>query len=372
MSKIYINSKSSKIYDSTIIVLLFLSAILGSTIFSIFQISIEFILFILFIFGLKRVIFDKIDLLLISLFLLISFLSLLQNDLFTFGLNFKIYGLFILTFIYFKKNNFFAENIFKIALIINVTLIIHQFYFGHFIIQSGWFLSYYKGYANDRPLGLFLIPHASSFFLAIYILYIYFIQKKKGLTVLLFSFLLMTSSLTSLIGLFTQFIFLNITELKTKIKNFYFFKIIFSRYFFIAGSSILIILFFIHWISILDYLKNLGGFTRYYSLEIMVNQVVDFRFFTDIFHLVPRNYLQFLEMQENTFADYANEIGFIKVFVEAGFVLGSLLIYSIFTRFKYLSLFILITFLHYSFLINMPIMAYFICFVNRRLETLSN
>jgi hypothetical protein len=107
----------------------------------------------------------------------------------------------------------------------------------------------------------------------------------------------------------------------------------------------------------IDFIK-LSPYTRSNSVEIILNQLFDSRFFSDIFKIYPRDYQMYLMMQENIFADYANEIGFVRVFVEAGFFFGLILILILFRELKFYRIFIFVSLLHYSFAINMPFMLF--------------
>lgn len=343
-----------------------LSAILGSTIFGTLQIICEIVLFILLIFGVLQVRLTKLDIILLSTFLIISLLSFIRNEFFSFALNFKIFGLCILTFIYFRKIHFYPGKLIKILHVVNFLLIIHQFVTGHFIVESAWFFGDYKGYANDKPVGVFLVPHASAFFIAIYTIYLISLKKKYFQGMIFFILLLMVGSMTSFVAFLAQIsqqtlnYFVNkIRVLKTKIG--------WSIKLTVIVIPILLLSFYAD--DFIVFLKSMGGYTRYYSAEIILNQLFDIRFFSDIFNLIPRKYELFIAKQESGFADFGNEIGLVKIFVEGGFVLGLITLFALIRRLKLYSIFIFVSLLHYSFIINMPFMLFLMMMYNSEMES---
>jgi hypothetical protein len=334
-----------------------LSAILGSTIFDSVQILVELILFLLLIYGVFKTKLRIHDILLLSIFAIVFCVAFLKDDFLKIALIFKIYGLCILTFIYFKKVQFYPESLINTIHFINAFLIVHQFIFGHFIIPSAWFFGQYQDYANSRPVGLFLTPHASSFFIAIYSIYIIVAKRKFIASILFFLLNLMTGSFTGILAFLAQITqyFISKSRKCSPIFNFIFGRT--SMVFFTVLIFLIFIYSGIYKDLFIDFIK-LSPYTRSNSVEIILNQLFDSRFFSDIFKIYPRDYQMYLMMQENIFADYANEIGFVRVFVEAGFFFGLILILILFRELKFYRIFIFVSLLHYSFAINMPFMLF--------------
>ena len=364
---VYQSSGKSYMYHYSMVILMLSSAILGSTIFGEVQVICELILFVLLIYGVLHVKFKLLDIFLLSTFLFFSLLSFLRNEFSVFALNFKIYGLCILTFIYFRKKWFYPQKLILILHILNFLLITHQFVTGQFIVQSAWFFGTYKGYANDRPVGVFLTPHASAFFIAIYIIYIINLKKNYFEGMFFLILIIMTSSLTSTLALLAQ---LGYGVFNYIVKKMNFLKIKIGWPVKSAFIVIPIFLLSIYAEELIDFLKARGGYTRYYSAEIILNQLFDSRFFSNIFDFIPRNYQDFISEQERGFADFGNEIGFVKVFVEGGFFLGLITLFVLIKRLKHYAIFILVTLMHYSFIINMPFMLFMIMMFNHEMESL--
>lgn len=362
----YLNRNS--FYNHFMIILMLLSAVLGSTIFNLLQESVEILLFILLGYGITKIKIKKSDIYLLFLFLIISIISLFYNSFFSFALNFKIYGLCVLTFIYFRENHFDPSKILNVVHIINILLILHQFITGHFIVSSAWFFGEYKTYANDRPVGIFLTPHASSFFIAIYIIYLIKCNKKYINAFAFFILTLMTNSFTSTIALLAQVVQFSFSFIGKK------FKFVSSKIGAVGKSLFIIIpLVFLGLYSkqFIEALK-FSSYTRYYSVEITLGQIFDSRFFADIFKIYPRNYQEYILGQEKTFADVGNEIGLIKVLIEGGIILGPVLLIVLMRNLKYYSIFIFVSLLHYSFIINMPLMLFLMIHYNARIQEYEN
>ena len=353
----------SEIYHYTIVILMLMSAILGATIFNEIQVICELFLFVLLGYGITKIKLKREDLLLLTIFLIISFVSLFYNSFVAFALNFKIYGLCIMTLIYFRENKLNPEKIVRIVHIINAILILHQFIFGHFIIESAWFFEEYKEHVNERPVGLFLTPHASSFFIAVNIIYLLKAKEQYLKSFGFFILTLMTSSFTSTVALLAQVSQQFISYITSKIPLF---RVKLGWPGKLAIVIVPIFLLSIYTSQFVEFLK-FSSYTRYYSLEITLGQIFDSRYFSDIFKLYFRNYQEYIFGQERTFADVGNEIGLIKIVVEGGIVLGLFLLITLIRRLKYYSIFIFVSLLHYSFIINMPFMLFIMLYYNNQM-----
>lgn len=347
-------------FHYTIVVLMFSSAILGATIFNQLQILVELLLFVFLGYGIMKIKLTRTDLFLLVLFLIISAVSLFNASLTAFALNFKIYGLCILTFIYFKKKHFNPLKIINFIHGINILLILHQLVTGHFIIASAWFFGDYKTYANDRPVGIFLTPHSSSFFIAIYIIYLLKAYQQYLKSFFFFAITLMTGSFTSTVSLLAQLAQFFFSYVGRRLKII---KLNLGTPAKIAIICIPILLLSVYADKFIEWLK-FSSYTRYYSLEITLGQLFDSRYFADIFKVYFRDYQEYIYGQERTFADVGNEIGLVKVIVEGGIILGPVLLFILMRHLKYYSIFLFVSLLHYSFVINMPVMLFLMLHYN--------
>jgi hypothetical protein len=359
-SKMLIPTGRTCFFHYSIVLLMFSSAILGATIFNKLQILAELLLFVLLGYGLVKIKLTRGDLFLLVLFLIISTISVFYASFTEFALVFKIYGLCIFTFIYFKKKHFNPRKLINIVHGINILLILHQLITGHFIVASAWFFGDYKTYANDRPNGIFLVPHSSSFFIAIYIIYLLKAYQQYFKGIFFFVITLMTGSFTSTVSLLAQLAQFFSSYIGGKLK---FIKLNLGTPSKIVIIAIPLLLLSVYTESFIEWLK-FSSYTRYYSLEITLGQLFDYHFFADIFKVYFRDYQEYIYGQERTFADVGNEIGLIKVIVEGGIILGPVLLIILMRHLKYYSIFIFVSLLHYSFVINMPVMLFLMLHYN--------
>lgn len=357
--------------QSAIIVLLLLAGILGGTIFDPVQIFVEVLAIILLIYSIS---INKMlipDLVLIFILLFASLVSLILNPLMAFLLNFKLFALSILTFINFKNSIFYPKKFIITLLVINILLILFQFITGSFIVPSGWFLSYYQGYTNDRPLGLFLTPHASSFFLYIYLIYLIHTSKHFKYKFFIFLTSLATQSYTSLISFIVQLGDYIVSKSKVL-------KILFPKNFIIWFITILLILLFFFVDDFIELLEQSGGVTRYYSAKIILEQLFEPEYYQVFYtNLYPIRYADYFEVSGVNIESKASEVGLIKVIVEGGSILGVLTLFFLLQKLKIFRIFILVSLMHYTHIISTPFFLYLmLCYnnliVSRKFNKISN
>jgi hypothetical protein len=341
-----------------------ISAILGATIFDDYQIFCELLLFILLLYGISRIYLNISHYFLLGVLVIVSVISFFFNNFLQFALNFKLFALCVLTLIYFSKTNYYPQKIIKYLHLFNFLLITHQFITGHFIVASGWFLGQYRTYVNERPIGIFLTPHATSFFLGITVIYL--IKNKNKIKQAFFYFILsiLTISFTSFVATIIQLFQILFQKLTRRI------PILKDNGFFIFFIIIIVPLIFLFYFSteFIDLLK-FSSYTRYYSLEITLGQIFDINYYLDIFRLYFRNYQDYIFHQERTFADVGNELGYIKVLIEGGIVFGVLIIFYLLKKLNNFRLFIIVSLFHYSFVINMPFMLYLMLYYNNQINS---
>lgn len=357
----YFNMSLTKKYRFNFIItlLLIVSPILGNTSLKELQIISEIILWLLLIVGVLSLRLSSSDLVLLATFIVTSVISFSINDFNTFGLNFKLFGLCIFTFVYFRHIHFNPGRLMDAVVIINALLILHQFIFGEFIIQDHNLIrEYYRDNINSRPVGLFLTPHASSAFLIIYLIYKIGVRAKPALSLIIFIIATLTSSFTAIVAFIVNYYYSIGKSIERHIR---WLKILPAA----AIVGPLLVLYFFQ--DEIMGIMALSSYTRYYSMEIMLDQIFNPFYYRGIFNLYPSLYADYISLQEANYGIYGNEIGFVKVFVEGGFILGGLTIYFLFRELSYFRGFIFITFLHYSFVINMPIMLFLMLNYNREI-----
>ncbi len=362
MKSIAKSGKLVKLADFTIIILLVIAGILGGTIFDEIQIFVEVLAVFLLSYSITKKKLVLSDLVLLYIFSFASLVSLILNPLMGFLLNFKLFALSILTFINFKNSVFYPKRFISLLLWLNIFLILFQFLTGQFIVPSGWFLSYYQGYTNDRPLGLFLTPHASSFFLYIHLIYLVHISKKLSSKFFLFFSAIITQSYTS----FVSFIFQLGDFLFSRSKLL---KVLFPRNFVIFLIIIFIILLSFFVDDFINILEQNGGVTRYYSAKIILEQLFEPEYYEVLYtNFYPIRYSDYFEVSGVNIESKASEIGLIKVVVEGGSVLGLLTLFLFLSKLKIFRIFILVSLMHYTHIISTPFFLYLMLCYNNLIE----
>jgi hypothetical protein len=336
------------------------SAILGGTIFDDLQVICELLLWIFLVMGVLQLKFSQQDLLLLFAFGATSAISLLLNKFEVFALDFKIFGLCIFAFVYFRHVHFNPRGFIAALLVLNAILVSYQFITGQSIIPTSYF-GYYKTYAEDRPVGLFLIPHATCFFVAICILREVATVHRYARAFVMFVFAMLTQSLTAILALLAQLGMYVLQQSRLARK-------VLGPVALILVVVVPITLLYVFGSDLLDASKSTSSYTRYYSLAILLEQLYDPTYYMGLLTPYPGDYQSYVELQEATLAAVGNEIGLIKVFVEGGIVLGALTLVLIMRELKYFRVFILVSLLHYSFVVNMPFMLYLMLTYNREIE----
>ncbi len=357
-------SKSIKgIFDNLIqyiiIYLLLISTVLGGTIFDKLQIFLEgAAMFFLFVSILRKKLFSS-DFIFLTIFFLASTASFIMNDFLAFAINFKIYGLCILTFINFKNTIFYPRTLISSCILINAGLIIYQFFTGFFIIPSGWFLSYYQGYTNGRPLGLFLTPHSSSFFLYIYLIFLINTSKNSFKKYLILITSVFTQSYTSMISFLFQWF--NYVSKKVKIIK----KIIPGNFSLIIIIILLISIYFSLELFI-DTLEDTGGgVTRFFSAKSILEQLFEPEYYKVLYkNFYPIRYSDYFDVSGTNIDSLASEVGFIKVIVEGGNILGIFTLYFLIKKLKMFRIFMIVSLMHYTHFITAPFFLYLMLYYN--------
>ncbi|MDA1082352.1 MAG: hypothetical protein O2973_11890 [Gemmatimonadetes bacterium] len=343
------------VYHYAIVVLMIAAAILGGTSFDGLQIACEATTIILLAYGLLKVRWTGVDAVMMGALVVTSLASFFWNDFVTFALNFKMYLLCLLTLMYFRKVRFLPHRLVAAVFVVNALLIIHQYVAGEFILPTATFFGYYQSYMNSRPVGLFLTPHASSFFVAICMLYTLGTKPLKSvLSVVLIS---MTGTLTNLIGVIAQATDYVLRKLRAYRRSFGRFPLI--TYIIVPLAA----LYFM--VEPFLELLRLSSYTRYYSAEIILPQLFDPRFFREVLRFIPANYADLTVQQEESYAQFGNEIGLVKVFVEGGLLLGGVTLWAVLRELRAFRLFTYFTLLHYAMVINTPFFLFLMIAYNR-------
>ena len=337
------------ITEFLIIPIMVLTAILSGTIFGIIQHSLELLLILILFILIIPYRLSSIEQILVVTFIFSMIGSFFINDFFVFLLNAKQFGLAILALIYFKRNAPKSKFIDSIALMCIFT-VFYEYFVGRFPLNIAPFLSTMQDSYGSRTLGIFLNYHYSSFFLSVF--FIGF-TSNRYLFFLDYTILWMINAKTNILAyLFQKF---------SKI----YFKNLFSN-----SKKLIILIIFILILLIIFNEIILDLFQTYnygfQSAYIIVKQIVDPKSIIDSLFIFPQDLIKFLA-EESLFdfpelggvenMDRASELSIVHLLVQGGFFLAAIYLFVIFKYFKKYKIFILITLLHYSFLLS-PLIIY--------------
>ena len=222
-------------------------------------------------------------------------------------------------------------------------------YFGNIIlVPSSIIVGYYRELIVSRPIGLFLSPHISSTFIALCAIYLIAIKKNNRIIIIsTFFTLLITSSYTALVALIIWY-------------SFYLFeKYSLTKYLSNSKTTIFILFIFVYVTalysdSIVDMLKLIPN-SRYYSFALMVPLLIDPDYLLAGISLIPNDPYQIIHYQEKVLGlAVGNESSLLKVLIENGIILGTILLITGFRNLKKISVFVFITLLHYSYFFISP------------------
>jgi hypothetical protein len=346
-------------YNYLIIILMIVLPILGTTSFNAFQIFLEILLWLLLIYGIIKHEINRIEFAIILVFLLIFIGSSFVNNITSILINFKLFGLFIFSLIYFNKVDFFPKKLLYGFLYLNVIYAILAKIFNFWIIESLPFFVKQDVYLGSRPVGLLGSPHATSNFLSLFLLYLMYQGKQRVIQLIIIFALYLYSSWTAVLALILNIIYFWLEKIV---------KIKINPYLFILSGLLVA---FIGMEIFINFFKDVEEI-RFYSLEIMAPMLFDVNYYKGIFSFFSSNHDLLILKQENTFADVGNELGIVKIIVEGGIILSFLSLYLILKRINYFVVFFIVTLFHYSFFINMPFIFFFAVFANKEIRKYLN
>lgn len=343
-----ISGVSSKIkFSGLLFCLMLIQPLLGATILKEIQIATEVLIIILLsqIFLQKKFKYDL--LILFIMFILVSISSLCINNFFVFALNFKIYLITILILFYYSRFKHIPDLLINIIFSILFLYPLFVRVFNIWPIESMPITNENgKSFLYSRPIGFFGSPHASSQFAAIYLLY--YINKKKYLMSLFaIAALLLYNSSTAIFALLGQFFYNTICTITNKKINPLVFLIL-----------VIVILFLS--LSIWDSMDLSGSNDfRLSSAKVIVPMIFDLNYYQGVLSVFPKSSDDLIAVQMNTFSEIGNEIGLIKIVVEGGVILSLTFLIVLFKRIKNISIFIMLTLLHYSYIMILPLFLLF-------------
>jgi len=332
--------------------LMLLSAILAETIFEELQIVSELLLMFIFTILLAKGKFNKKELALLLVFIVSQIGSFFVNNISTWMLDGKLLGLAVLAIIYFRRHatdSFFVHT----AFILCVLLIVIQRALGYFPLPISQFMTTLAGELSGRPLGLFLNYHYTTFFSATY--FLGYTLKRK---VFPFDYIIIASTgvMTSLVSYIGQKSF-NLIKPGLKLHS------LKSQLLVFIGGVFLITLLFQFSIFILEKFNIQSA-----SGLVVLYQIIDFDTYTrmltvfpvDIYGFYQNNLYDYSDLNIEGFGEHGNEMFLVTLFVQAGALLAIAFLLFLLWSVPNSRIFILLSLLHYSYLLS-PFIIYVIC-----------
>ena len=348
--------KFNSYFHELLVLLMALQMILSQTVFHGFQQVIEVSLFLIFSYSLLTKGVSILGSLFISVLLITQILSVVINDVnfSAFLLNFKQVGLATLSLLYFKNSEQSKPclSIFFIFVICLALVLVQKFITGIFPIQSvSYIVKNISIFNGQQPIGLFLDYHTTSYFLATF-----FIGYSLIKNLYFFDLLIIwtTGVRTTFLSLFGQ----KVTKKLIIIFPFlslFFFQILLV----VLGVYILLSILLPLFLSMIDHTDLLHG----NSVDIMIKMISDSRVYESSLNALPRDVYQYYI--DNVW-DYtsvgggekrANEMALITIMVQGGLIFGLMLLYALTKVLPNYRIFIFLSLLHYSNVLN-PLIIY--------------
>jgi hypothetical protein len=324
---------------------LFLIGILSGTIFEQFQILLELFVIILLLVFIKTKI-TTTELWIVLAFIFVSVVSFFQNNILVFILNFKVFFIPLLLLIYYK-NKIVDIVVVKFFFVLNLILILFQFIFSRYLFDiSGVISLSFRDLIENRPLGLFLNFHFSSFFTAICLIYFFYYNNtfsKIGSSI----FLIISGSYFTFISFILSLI---------------------NKYVLFFGLILFILFYFLF--SINDYLFF---FPKAGSLIIILFQIFDFERYS-VLSFFPQDYISINSnwhnvLNYNTYLSnnmiIENEIQYLTYFIQGGYFFALIFLIYFLKNVPSFSIFILFSMLHYGYALTPIIVFLTLVFQNK-------
>ncbi|MBF0427589.1 MAG: hypothetical protein HQL94_01590 [Magnetococcales bacterium] len=358
----------SSALNSTLVILMVLHVFLANTVFGPLQVAVELVLIGWFVVGLYKENFTRLEIILLVFYLFATLVSFFTNGLREFMLAAKVIGLGMLAAIYFTKKDVDPGRIFEWLFIVDCFLLIHQLAFGRFVFGD-WVAAYGKNWATmvaSRPLGVFLNPHASSYFLAIFILYAVHKSVKllPSLVMVFFS-----GSFFTFVSFLVQMIWRILPKFVGKLAGFFllFFIICFIVVVIVSELNPDVrdaIIDFPVYLNEDEYISPV----RVLGVQVLLGQLLSFETYERIFTLFPRDFNAIIFDWHD---DFGNELMFFTLIQHAGLPLFVVYLIYIARQAAFFIPFIFVSLLHYGD-ISAPLFVYMFIMYSKLLVAAPN
>ena len=340
--------------------LMLISTILGQTQYNLIQITLELIIAFILVINLIKNKYTKFELGIIYIYLFTSILSFLFNSISTFLIQAKLSGLTILVILYATKNDLRNINFLSSIYWINICLIFFELLTGNPLISKE-LIGAWSNNLNLRPSGIFIIPHVSITYIAIYLIYKLEIPKSR------FSLVTIISGLIAMFfsGLGTGFYAFIIWYIISRTSRIPILKYFSNGYILLLTAFLLIFLANLYIDDVISFVKHNIPRSRYFTLAMVLPELIDIDRMMLITNLIPKS---IASPDAGVIILEGPEVGYWTLFQGNGFFLGmSLIIFT--TRYiKTYKIFILLTLIHYSFYFINPFILVASMIFNKEIE----
>jgi len=330
-------------------------AVLAGTSFNFLQVALELFLIFTLIIQTRKYQMTRGDIALVIIFLWTGIVSFFSLDLLTFIVHLKIYVLFMLVYLACQNLIFTSKQDSVIAILIGVNCVFIwlQTIFGFPAwIPKEIFVGYYQSQLELRPVGIFLVPHPSSFFLGIYAIYLF---QKSGPRIKYFILVtcFATMSFTAALACLFQIV-MNHFDRKLNVYFYLSILVFVGSYYFLKEEIMAIFM--------------VSSYTRYYSIGLILDQMVDTYYWDFLFNVIPKNLDSVMVHTESMYGLLGTEVDFIRHAIQIGIVFLAASYFKVVRLLPHFSIFIFISMLHYSYLYTMPFMLILMFYFERKLD----
>ena len=108
-----------------------------------------------------------------------------------------------------------------------------------------------------------------------------------------------------------------------------------------------------------------GGVTRFYSVKSILEQLFEPEYYKVLYkNFYPIRYSDYFDISGKNIDSLASEVGFIKVIVEGGNILGLTTLYFLLRKLKMYRIFMIVSLMHYTHFISSPFFLYLMLYYN--------
>ena len=356
----------NSLINEFLVVLMALILILSQTIFHATQVLLELALILtLSVLLLKqRLSIWEICLLLFMLFSQLVSIIIYDMSFNSFMLNTKVTGLAILSLIYFRRNAT-VSVLMTVFFIVCLSLVLIQFFItSKFPVNiDPNIIKNLTIFNNNQPKGLFLDHHTTSYFLAIFFIGITLTRKLFFIDLFVIWLIGVRTNFLALIGQ---------KALTIAGKRFYILKKASVQItIVVVGISLLLTVFLPLFFGFLDATKLLSGD----SARIMAKSIINPNQYLDSLYFFPVDYFQHHTnfLYDVGFGEYrSSELALVAIMLMFGTPMALIFLYQMLKFAPYFRVFLLLSTLHYSNILN-PLMIYLVfMFENKLIQLKEN